>query len=481
MNLDYPALFAALRPETALVGGALVVLGADAFGNRRQTDGFRQLVWALAGLAALIGAWLAWGAPRGPVFGGVLLFDPLARASRLGLLVMAALVCGIAAAGRTERHPAVRAAIVLVGVAGLTLMAAAQQLLLAFLALELASLALYVLAGLDPSRDAAAEAGLKYFLFGGMAAAFLLFGLSLVYGLTGALDLSRVAERLGSPGANPLLLAALAMILVAFGFKSAAAPFHFWAPDVYQGAPTSSAALIASASKLAAITLFVRLLWPVLQPGSGGPSPAWMPGLAAMAGLSILIGNFGALAQSDLRRLLAYSAIAHAGTFLLAAMAERAAGPGPLFYYGATYGLATLGALGVIAAAETAGPCRTLSDLDGLWRRSPVLAGCLAVFVLSLAGIPPLAGFFGKFAVFAAAFQASGLSGAAGWVALAAIGFSAVALKYYLAILKPALVSAPPPQSVRIGIPAPLAASLLASAGLLVLLGVFPSLLLRWF
>jgi NADH-quinone oxidoreductase subunit N len=344
---------------------------------------------------------------------------------------------------------------------------------------------LYVLAGFDKTRPESAEAALKYFLVGGISAAFLLFGFSLIYGLTGSIELPAIALQLRSQPSSTLLSVALVMVLVAFGFKVAAAPFHLWAPDVYQGAPASAAALIASASKLAGFTLFVRLLWGGLAPVAGSTGgadhvPGWIPVVAIVSVVSLLLGNLAALAQSNVRRLLAYSAIAHAGALLLGVIAAGSSGPAPLFYYASTYGLATVGAFGVIAIVERAGRCQALGDLAGLHRRSPLLAACLVVFVLSLAGIPPLAGFFGKFVVFTAALKLNGLAGVAGWLALLAIAMSAVALYYYLLILKQAVVVAPAHGAISpIRVPTAAAAALLLAAALLVLLGAFPSVVLQ--
>lgn len=487
MNPDYAGLFQALRPETSLVVGALAVLGFDLSIFRRHTAAERlNLALWIGALAVLAAGAHVWFGPDGPIFGGVLLLDPLAGATRLGVLALTLLTLGVATAATKPRNPAEYVAIILFATTGFMLMAAAQQLLLAFLALELASLSLYVLAGFDKTRPESAEAALKYFLFGGMAAAFLLFGFSLIYGLTGSIELPEIARQLAIQGLSPLLVVALVMVLVAFGFKAAAAPFHLWAPDVYEGAPAPSAAFIASASKLAGFTLFARLLWPGLKAVAGNVSafpglPGWLPAVAVISAVSLLLGNFGALAQSNLRRLLAYSAIAHAGALLLGVIAAGRAGPAPFFFYAATYGLATVGAFGVIAVVERTGPCQKITDLAGLHRRSPLLAGCLAIFMLSLAGIPPLAGFFGKFTVFAAALQLGGLGGPAGWLAFLAIALSALALYYYLIVLKQALVATPAANASRIAVPALARFTLLAAAGLIVLFGVAPSLLLDLF
>jgi len=413
------------------------------------------------------------------------MLDSLGMVTRLGVLVLAGLTLAMAPGVARLRHPAEFVAIVLFATSGFTLMAVVQQLLLAFLALELASLSLYILAGFDKQRPESAEAALKYFLFGGISAAFLLFGFSLLYGLTGSIEFPAIARHLATMPGNTLLVVALVMILAAFGFKAAAATFHLWAPDVYQGAPAGSAALIASASKLAGFTLFVRLFWGGLGPvANGGLSSAmagWIPAVVMVAVVSLLLGNLAALAQSNVRRLLAYSAIAHAGALLLGVIVAGRFGPSSLFYYAATYGLATVGAFGVIAVVERSGRCDRISDLAGLYRRSPLLALCLLVFVLSLAGIPPLAGFFGKFIVFSQALKLAGLAGPAGWLALLAIAMSAVALYYYLLILKQAVVTPPAANAERIPVPVGASVALAICAFLLVAFGLFPSVVLRCF
>ena len=487
MRPDYAELFFALRPEASLVLGAFLALGLDLSIFRRHPPGGRLQAALLVGALAVLTAGVqVWQGEHGPVFGDVLNLDDLAIATRAGILGLTLLTLGIAWGATVPRQPAEYVAVMLFAATGLMLMAAAQQLLLVFLALELASLSLYILAGFDRHRPESSEAALKYFLFGGMAAAFLLFGFSLIYGVTGSIELPQIAARIAAQGTNPLLRVALVMVLVGFSFKAAAAPFHLWAPDVYQGAPAPSAALIASASKLAGFTLFARLLWPGFY-GAAGPvasfagGSGWFPVVAVVSAASLLLGNIAALAQSDLRRLLAYSAIAHAGALLLGVMAANQAGPAPLFYYASTYGLATVGAFGVISAAERGGRCELITDLAGLHRRSPLLAACLAVFILSLAGIPPLAGFFGKFAVFTAALQVAGLAGPAGWLALLAIALSAVALYYYLIILKQALVANPEPAARPIEVPGVTSLALVAAAGLIVCFGLNPGLLLGLF
>ena len=488
MMLNYGELVRALGPELALVLGALIVLGYDLWrGKGRTVDDRLRASVSLGGVAVLFAAWQTVQAGRGgPVFGSVLTLDTLGLMTRLGVLLLALFTLCLAPGSERVRHPAEFTATLLFATTGFTLMAVAQQLLLVFLAIELASLSLYILAGFDKRRPESAEAGLKYFLFGGMAAAFLLFGFSLIYGVTGSIELPAIARALAAGAGGPLLAVALAMVLVAFGFKAAAAPFHLWAPDVYQGAPSAASALIASASKLAGATVFVRLLWSTLGDASGDffaplQDPGWLTLVAVLSGAALLLGNLVALAQSNVRRLLAYSAIAHAGVMLIAVMVAGRAGVGPLFYYATTYGLATVGAFGVIGVLERAGGCQNLTDLAGLHRRSPLLAGCLFVYVLSLAGVPPLAGFFGKFAVFAAGLKIGGLATSTGVLSLAAIALSAVALYYYLVLLKQAVVASPAKPVARIAVPVDVAFTLVLAALLLIALGVAPSALLRVF
>ncbi|MFO1449279.1 MAG: NADH-quinone oxidoreductase subunit N [Opitutaceae bacterium] len=489
MNGGYGALGRALLPEALLVVTALLVITCDLVWGRGRSRDTRMQASVFLGLLGVVAAGVVvWqDGVLGDVWGAALRVDVLAVAVRVGVLGLTGLSLLTITGGRARSQPAEYVALMLLATVGFLQMAVAQTLLLAFLGLELASLSLYVLAGYDRSRPKSAEAALKYFLQGGVSAAVLLFGFSLIYGLTGSIDFAEVSLVLVSHSPGALGAVAVGMVLAAFGFKVAVAPFHLWAPDVYEGAPTSSAALIASASKLAGVALFWRLLWSGLGPVSGGVNllsdgpGGWIVVVALMASVSLVLGNVAALAQQNVRRLMAYSAIGHAGGMALGLLAAGEVGPGPLFYYAATYGLATVGTFGCIALAERDGRCETLADLAGLWRRSPLVAGCLGVFVLSLAGIPPLAGFFGKFVVFAAALKIDGLGHPAGWVALIAIIMSMVALYYYLIVLKQAWLveSDQPPR--RIAIPAVAALALVAAAAGLVVLGIFPSAILGRF
>jgi NADH-quinone oxidoreductase subunit N len=490
VSADYAALARALGAETALVVAALVVLAIDLAWMRGASKEKRRDVAALVGATGCVAA-LAWcrqsGAP-GDVWGGVLILDTLAVAARVGVLVLLLGALGVLCGGAANRNPAEQVALTLLGGVGLLLMPAAQNLLLAFVALELASLSLYLLVGFDKRSAESAEAGLKYFLVGGVTAACLLFGLSLIYGLTGTLSVDEMAGAVRALEFSPLAAVAVTLVVVALGFKVAAAPFHAWAPDAYQGAPTPVAAWVASGSKVAALVLFYRLLWPGLHGWAGAVNDVariergWLPIVLVVALASMALGNLVALAQRDVRRLLAYSAIGHAGVMLLALVLAGSFGVGTLVYYVFTYALATLGTFGVLAAAERDGRRTTFESLAGLHARSPLLAWCLAIFVLSLAGIPPTSGFFGKLFVFAEAFRVNGIAGPVGWAALAGIGCGVVGLYYYLVVLRAAFVATTADGTTdRVHVRPVVAVVLVLTAALVVALGVFPIWMLRLF
>jgi NADH-quinone oxidoreductase subunit N len=315
-----------------------------------------------------------------------------------------------------------------------------------------------------------------------MSAAFLLFGLSYIYGLTGSTNLHQIAAALAGHGLDPLLIVAMIMVIIGFGFKVAAVPFHLWAPDAYQGAPAPGAAFIASGSKVASFFIFAKIMM-LAFPEAGGSgawhnyAAGWVPMLAVVAGLSMVLGNLVAIVQSSVRRLLAYSAIAHAGYILLALLAPSSQSLAALIYYAVTYAVTTIGAFGVVAIVEGATGDDRLTSFAGLSRRAPVASFCMFIFMLSLAGIPPLAGFFGKFYLFIAAVGGAPNLGWL-WVVIFAIAMSAVSLYYYLQVLKQIYVVAAP--TGRSEIKAPLSSKIVLAALALVVaaLGCAPNLLL---
>jgi NADH-quinone oxidoreductase subunit N len=364
-------------------------------------------------------------------------------------------------------------------------MLSTQEILMIFVALETASLSLYAMAGFARHDRLSAEAALKYFLIGAMSSAFMLFGLSLVYGLTGETSLSGIASKLHGE-MSPLLMLALAMVLIGLGFKIASAPFHIWAPDVYQGAPLPTASLIASGSKIAGFFLLMQ----VVQIGFSGHSgdgawrhfaTGWVPILVAMAVLSMIVGNLAAIAQRSVRRLLAYSAIAHAGYILIGIAANNADGRLAALYYMATYALTAVGAFGVVAIVMEKCGGDSLESFAGLSQRAPLVSWCMLVFMLSLAGIPPLAGFFGKFYLFVAAIKADPNNLGLLWLVILAIAMSAVSLYYYLLVLKQIFVADPKENGGPMPILPATQWMLVFLALAVVLMGCMPDLLLSKF
>jgi NADH-quinone oxidoreductase subunit N len=303
--------------------------------------------------------------------------------------------------------------------------------------------------------------------------------MSLLYGISGSLSLGEVAAAVNRSPGDPLLTIAVVMVVTGFGFKIAAAPFHMWAPEVYQGGPTWSATLVASSSKVASffalfIFFYVGLMGAAGSAARGNYSIGWAPLIAIVAVASMLWGNLAAIAQTSFRRLLAYSAIGHAGYMLIALVAHSRQSFVSLVYYVITYALATVGAFGVLAALEGEG-VDSMADFRGLSQRAPDLSFCLLIFLLSLAGIPPLAGFFGKFYVFVSAVEAaSGLL----WLVLLAVAMSVVSFYYYLKVLKQAYVSEPAAGAAAIRVSATIRIAVWVTAGLVVLLGCLPDLLL---
>jgi NADH-quinone oxidoreductase subunit N len=280
-----------------------------------------------------------------------------------------------------------------------------------------------------------------------MASAFTLFGLSLVYGVSGTTTLAGLANKLSGQPIQPLLIVALVMTLIGFAFKIAAAPFHLWAADAYQGAPVLSAAFIGSGSKVASFFVLGKIVLVGFGPQSGsavwhGFVGGWQPILALLAALSILIGNFAALVQKNVRRLLAYSAVAHGGYTLLGLIAGGRDGFSATLFYTTAYATTLLGAFGVVAFVRQMTGGDDLTNFAGLRRRSPLLSACMAIFMLSLAGLPPLAGFFGKFYLFATTVGRGTSHGLLWLVALALFG-SLISLYYYLIVLKVIFLDAP--------------------------------------
>ena len=471
-----------LVPEEIVIVSALAVLGLDLAVVRRKSLAFRAgavgATACLGCLAAMI--WIARG--QDSRAGEMLALTPLTQFVKMVLLALTVVVAVISFGARFSRHVGEYFALLLLATAGLMLLISSENLLMIFIALELLSLPLYVLTAFDKSSAASAEAALKYFLFGSVAAAFTLFGISLLYGMTGELQLGLLAEKLNTQPIEPICYVALVMTLAGFAFKVAAAPMHFWAPDVYQGAPAPIACFIASGSKVASFFVLARIIVDGFGPLRGSAAwgefqAGWMPLLAVLAVLSMVAGNLAALVQTSVKRLLAYSAIAHGGYALLAFFGNSRQMLPALFFYVITYSLTVLGAFAVVAVVENSGCRDRLGDWAGLGRRAPLLSACMFVFMLSLAGIPPLSGFFGKFYLFTAAL-AGAPHFAMLWLVVVAVGASAISLYYYLQVLKQIYTAEPPPGSAPVCPPYAALLSIALLAGLVVVFGCAPGWLL---
>jgi len=481
---DYFQLFSALAPEVIVVLTALLVLAADLLGLQDTPRSYRMSI--AAGLTTVGCAGAAGWMFLNPVVrnwhNGMFVIDPLNEVVKAVILLLTVFTAMLSVEAKFTRHVGEYFALLLLATVGMMVLASTEDLLMVFASLELVSLSLYILVAFDKSSRQSAEAALKYFLFGGMSAAFLLFGFSLLYGLTGTTYVPRMAHKIFTLGPDPLATVALVMIVIGFGFKIAAVPFHLWAPDAYQGAPLPCAAFIASGSKVASFYVFAKvMLLGFSQLGWGDGSSAasgWIPLLSIVAALSMVLGNLAAIRQTSVRRLLAYSAIAHAGYMLIGFLALGGEAFASLLFYVTTYTLTTVGAFGVLGVVEAQVGGGSLKDFAGLSRRSPVLAACLMVFLLSLAGIPPLAGFFGKFYLFAAALTNESQSLPFLWLVILGIAMSCVSLYYYLQVLKQVFVVEADENARPLAVPFLAHAVVVLLAAATVLLGCMPGWLL---
>ena len=507
--MNYAELFRMTMPETALEVAALVVLVVDLGLLRKAAVSVRTNVAAILGVIGC-GAAIALmpiqvqGGAGVPGTGELLLaVGGSSAVAQVGILMLTALTLLLLIDSDFTRHVGEFVAVVLMAATGGLLIAAAQDLLVIFIGLELLSLGLYILTAFAKRSGKSAESAIKYYLFGGMSAAFLLFGFSYLYGITGSTNLHTIM--LAMYGGNafhaaPLEYVAAVMIAAGLGFKVAAAPFHLWAPDTYEGAPAPGAAFIASVSKVASFALLISIsaaAWHVFDGGHAvmraeahfrmSPEPvylgfrwAWSLILMVLAATSMVLGNMAALAQSSVRRLLAYSAIAHAGYILLglAFFSYSPRSAQAILYYILTYGLTTVGAFGAVGVVERATGSDRMEAFLGLQKRNPMLAAVMLVLFLSLAGIPPLVGFWAKFNLFAAVLGVYPTGAGLGFVILA-IAMSAVSLYYYLQVLKRVYVM-PGTEEAPIAVhPVTLAVLLVVAAGV-VLLGCFPAALQGW-
>ena len=441
MGLNTPEIeLLGIAPEIALVIGALVILIVDAIiGDGRDKWHLWMLSTITLGLSIFLAA-QAWGTNELHL-GDMIAVDGFATFVKVTLAVFALLTVWLSR-GYLHRDGIEESefyALLLFAVAGMMLMASAADLIVVFLALETFSLALYVLVGFRRTSLVGQESAMKYFLLGAFSSAFFLLGIALVYGAIGSTQMygsaaegasaQGIATTLSSlpAGEFTLLVIATGFLIVGLGFKVAAVPFHMWTPDAYQGAPAPVTGFMAAATKLAGFAALIRLLDAILFP----LREDWRPMVIGIAVLTMAVGSILAIVQEDLKRLLAYSSIAHAGFILTAIVASNDRGVSGSLFYLATYGITVLGAFAVIAFLGGQDERRTkVDDFRGLFYDSPLLAGALTLFLLSLAGVPATVGFVGKLVVFGAAVEA-GYS----WLVVVGVIASAVAAFFYLRVL----------------------------------------------
>lgn len=473
------------RPELALTFTVCALVLADLFVSRKDS---RQLAWlALVGTLAALGLAVArWGNEPARLFGGMLLVDRFATFFDVVFLVGTAVTIVLAWLSRelVGRPMGEFYAILLSAVLGMFLMVEAVDLLMIFIAIELLSIPSYILTGWLKRSRASSEAALKYVIYGSVSSGIMLYGFSLFYGMTGSMKLSGIAELVQSAGANPHAIALAAFLAFAgFGYKMAAVPMHFWAPDVYQGAPTAVTAWLSVTSKAAGIGLFLRFMDAL---GLGQRlllAIDWVSLLALLAAVTMTLGNLAALFQTNVKRLLAYSSVAHVGYILMGVAAFGEAGSAgyegwrAVAFYVIAYLLMNLGAFACVILVANHTHSEEVETLRGLKTRAPLVAFSLAIFLISLIGIPPTVGFAGKFQLFLAAvtYQTVGADGLAYhpllWLAVVAAVNTAISAYYYARLLKAMYLDDGPED--EIAVPAAGTGLVLAHVAAVLLLGVF--------
>lgn len=457
--------FSILAPALVVTITALVVLIGELVTTAKQKHwlGFASLVGLLVATGSTFGLWGA----NTTAFAGMIAADNFGLALTLVILIGAALSI-LLAINFVRTHQVDQGEyymLLLFAVVGMILMATAADLIVVFLALELLSLPLYVLAAFKREEGVSLEAGMKYFLLGAFSSAFFLYGIAFIFGATGSTNLISIAAS-AKPG-NELLLIGMGLLLVGFGFKVAVVPFHWWTPDVYEGAPTAVTAFMSVAVKAAAFGAFFRTFLVALP----GIAIDWRVVLAIVAVLTMTLGNVAALSQSNIKRMLAYSSISHAGYILIALVAMGQNGTLSAVYYLLAYTLTNLGAFGaVIALSDGARERLEIGDYGGVAQKQPLIAAALSICLLSLAGFPPFAGFVGKFLIFGAAVEN-------GWAWLAIVGVlnSLVSVYFYLRPIVQMYMSEEKPGWQPVHIDAFVAVALAMAVIGVIALGLFPS------
>jgi len=471
----------AILPELIVIGAACLVLALDPITPPDKKD---WLAWlALGALVVCIGVTASQMGGVVLAFSDLVIIDPYACFWKLLLYGASGLTILLSLSYLKEEriHLAEYYGFLLLSLVGMMVMVSAADLLTIYLGLELMSLALYVLAGFRRVESRSLEASAKYFVLGSFSSGILLYGISLLFGLTGSTRLSAIAVATSTNGLNdPAMILAMALLVVGFGFKIAVVPFHMWTPDVYEGSPTSVTAFMAVASKVASFAAFMR----GFLEGLGGLKPHWEGLFLALCVATLVLGNVVAIVQTNIKRMLAYSSIAHAGYALIgvvvaghpdAETSVRTLGLSSVMLYLAVYAFMTLGAFAVVAMVRKQGvEGDEIEDFAGLSKRHPVAALLMLVFMVSLAGIPPTAGFIGKFYLFMAAIKA-GLT----WLAIVAVVLTAISAYFYLRVVM--VMYMREPQSVgpaaRFATSPAIAVVLACALAGVVLLGLFPNVL----
>ena len=424
-----PADLVRFLPEIILVVVGTAIMVLDPLLDRRESKAYGTL--SLAALAAAMAAAIAAYSQSGPAFGGMIVVDGFATFFRVVVLAVGILTIlpsfGFLARQRAETSEF--HALLLFSIAGQSIMAAANDLIVIFIGLEISSIASYVLAGYLRDDKRANEAALKYFLLGSFATGFFLYGVALIYGETGSINLSVVRSvMLGPNPPFPVMVGvAAALMFVGLAFKVSAWPFQIWAPDVYQGAPTPVTAFLSAGPKAAAFAIFLRIFMTAFAP----IGDIWWPLVWISALVSMTIGNFAALLQSNVKRMLAYSSIAHAGYVMVALTARSEIGTAAAMFYLAAYACMNVGAFAVVSYLSGKGEqYQSVEDFAGLAQKQPFTAAMLSIFLLSLIGVPLTGGFFGKFYIFKAALESHLV-----WLTVLGLLNSAVAAYYYLRLL----------------------------------------------
>jgi NADH-quinone oxidoreductase subunit N len=435
MNFTMPDFLPAL-PEILILTLACVVLLVEAATKSRSAGYLLTLFGLLASLALIV---LTASGTTTYTFNGMFVDDAMADVLKLmtGFSAIIAVIYSRQYLADREMLRGEYFALVLFAVLGMMVMISASHFLTLYLGLELLSLSLYAMVALQRDSARASEAAMKYFVLGALASGLLLYGMSMLYGLSGSLELYKVAEAIqqGSAENGKVLAFGLVFVVAGLGFKLGAAPFHMWVPDVYHGAPTAVTLFIGSVPKLAAFAFAMRLLVDGMQPAVGD----WQQMLVVMAILSLAIGNLAAIMQSNIKRMLAYSTISHMGFVLLGILSGSLAGYAGSMFYVVTYVLMSLGAFGILIYLSRADfEAENLDDFKGLNARKPWLAAMLGIMMLSMAGLPPFVGFYAKLTILQALVGANML-----WLALVAVMFSLVGAYYYLRIVKLMYFDAP--------------------------------------